>query len=258
MPVLHKTHNFNWNERHALQITRQRCQSSICHILWISYDIQLISSVFPFTQEALKEALISNGLSGTWPRCFGRELHRVASLIWCANDLAASYTSQNQCMVRPCSSNCIYKWNTFATSIGQASSTMSAHILQSWIIIKRCQVSHIYPTIGLPPFMSGFLLHSFHKGMEWLFCRMGPDHFGPCRLLSFVSNCSHMELIIGPHESFMIILSGWHGLFGGFWIADMDGWPIGSSVDDLAGSVRPFEEFLTWSLISSLWLALMT
>lgn len=57
---------------------------------------------------------------------------------------------------------------------------------------------------------------------------------------------------------YIIILSGWHGLFGGFWIADMDGWPIGSSVDDLAGSVRPFEEFLTWSLISSLWLALMT
>ena len=37
----------------------------------------------------------------------GHELHRVASLIWCANHLAASYTSQNQCMVRPCSSNYI-------------------------------------------------------------------------------------------------------------------------------------------------------
>lgn len=139
---------------------------------------------------------------------YSGSIERGLDLQWFVRNLAKMFRTRiaSSWLVRT-SAWCVlvhpitYKWNTFATSIGQASSTMSAHILQSWIIVKRCQVSHIYPGIVLPPFMSGFLLHSFHKGMEWLFCRMGPDHFGPCRLLSFVSNCSHMELIIGPHES---------------------------------------------------------
>ncbi len=99
------------------------------------------------------------------------------------------------------------------------------------MIIQRCQVSHIYPTIVLPWFTSGVLLHSFHERMDG--CFVGWGQIISVLVISIALICLQLLAYGLDNRTAWIILSGYTaclamGLERGWW---MTYW----QVDDLVG-----------------------